>query len=147
MVQLWTSEAGNGGGTANRASEGVAAILRAAEAAAADIRQAAEEEADAIRQRANEESATAAAEVARRRREVDAYAQARREDAELGELVGEHHGRVAESHFDLHELAAGNFDAAHLFCVERLDVPGGRPCGVADDEMRGDHAAPPCSTG
>jgi len=33
----------------------------------------------------------------------------RREDAQLGKLVGQHDGRVAEPQLDLHQLAAGHY--------------------------------------
>ncbi len=62
----------------------------------------------------------------------------RREDAHLGELVREHHGRVAEPELDLHQLAARSLDPAVLLGAEDVAVPLGRPRRVADNDVNSD---------
>src|SRR3954447_19915710 len=57
------------------------------------------------------------------------------EDAHLGELVGEHDGRVAEGELDRHQLAPRQGDAAALLRAERFRVPGGGAVGIGDNEV------------
>src|SRR5205085_210247 len=60
----------------------------------------------------------------------------RRDDAELGELVGEHHLRVAEPELDLHETAVGYGDPAALLRAERLGVPRRRLVSASRHDVR-----------
>ena len=78
--------------------------------------------------------------VVRRDREgaVGAAEGQRRDDAVLGELVGDHHDVVAETQLDLHEPIAGNRNAAADLGSERALVPGRSLAGAAHDDVRRD---------
>src|SRR4029453_4728655 len=71
-------------------------------------------------------------------RAVDTADRERRNDSQLGELVGDHHGRVTEAKRDLHEPAVGNGYTTAFLSVESSDVPVGRGGGVATHEVNGD---------
>ena len=62
----------------------------------------------------------------------------RREDAQLGELVRQHHRGISEPQFDLHELSSGKLDATPLVGAEYLLVPLGGGCRAPDDDVRRD---------
>jgi hypothetical protein len=62
----------------------------------------------------------------------------RRQDAQLGELVGQHHRGVPEPQLDLHEISSGKLDATPLFGAQNLLVPSGGLCRVVDDNVRRD---------
>jgi hypothetical protein len=69
------------------------------------------------------------------RRPADAE---RRQHTQIGELVRQHDRRITEPQLDLHELPAGNLDAADFRGAEDSRVPRGCGCRIADDEMRRD---------
>ena len=50
-------------------------------------------------------------------------------------LVGEHHGRIADLHFGVRDLAVGAREAEQFLRVERLLVERDRFRGAVDDEV------------
>src|SRR6266508_992372 len=62
----------------------------------------------------------------------------RGDDPHFGELIGDHHGRVAEAKLDLHQPPVWNGHTAALFGVEGPHVPVGGARRVAADEVHCD---------
>ena len=69
----------------------------------------------------------------------------RPEDAHLGELVGDHHGGIAEAEGHLHQPAAGDGNPPFLDGAERVDIPFRGRGGAGHDQMRRQrtHGVPP----